>query len=364
MKADNLAIRSRLGDYPVRFYTDFGFLSELAALPNPVIIVDQRVLELYGDTLRTAFGDSKMYVLEVAEENKNLDEVGRIYQWVLTNYNAKRNINLISIGGGITQDVTGFVASTLFRGVGWNFVPTTLLAQVDSCIGGKTSLNFGNRKNLLGTFYPPQGVHIAPVFTHTLSQLDLYSGYGEVAKFLLMRKFESGEPLDTTAAELNSIIAGGGGSVSVIRSCLDVKRSFMEDDEFDRGRRNLLNYGHCFGHALESASGYYVPHGIAVNIGIIFANLVAARRNLLPKESVEAIMREINLPLLVQRQRKDDYSEERLLENLKNDKKRIGDALPLVVPVAGGLVKLDDFSEAEFRHTLSELLSFILLTDE
>lgn len=360
MSTLDLTIRSRLGDYPVRFYPDIDFLSTLSALPNPVAIVDKKVLALYGDALRAAFGDSPFYVLEAVEENKTLEEAGRIYQWILEHFNAKKNINLISVGGGMTQDVTGFVASTLFRGVGWNFVPTTLLAQVDSCIGGKTSLNFGSRKNLLGTFYPPQAVHVAPVFARTLSQLDLYSGYGEVAKFLLMRNFESDEPLETAANELRDVVACGGGSPAVIRDCLNIKRGFMEADEFDRGRRNLLNYGHCFGHALEAASGYYVPHGGAVNIGIIFANLAAANRGLVTRNSVDVITREINLPLLVQKQRTDDYTEEVLLENLKNDKKRTGNALPLVVPVTGGLVKLDDFSESEFRHTLDELRAIVL----
>ena len=355
MSLDNLTIHSRLGDYPVHFYADFDFLSKLASLPNPVLIVDRHVQELYRDTLRGVSGDRPVYYLEAVEERKTLEEAGRIYLWILENFNAKKNISLISIGGGITQDVTGFVASTLFRGVGWNFIPTTLLAQVDSCIGGKTSLNFGSRKNLLGTFYPPQAIHIAPAFTKTLSHLDLYSGYGEVAKFLLMRKFESGEPLKNTVEQLKGIVAGGGGSPSVIRECLNVKRDFMESDEFDRGRRNLLNYGHCFGHALEASSGYYVPHGIAVNIGIIFANLAAAARGLLPRDCVDSITSEINLPLLAQKQRPDDYSENVLLENLKNDKKRTGNALPLVVPVEGGLAKLDDFSESEFRHTLEEL---------
>lgn len=355
MSIDDLTVRSRLGDYPVRFYDSFEFLSTLAALPNSVVIIDKRVLELYPDALRIAFGDRPVYALDAVEEKKTLEEAGRVYQWVLENFNAKRNINLVSIGGGITQDVTGFVASTLFRGVAWSFVPTTLLAQVDSCIGGKTSLNFGNRKNLLGTFYPPLAVHIFPAFTKTLSQLDLFSGYGEAAKFFLMRKFESGEPLETTVAELREIVAGGSGSAGVIRECLNIKRGFMEEDEFDRGRRNLLNYGHCFGHALESASRYYVPHGIAVNIGIVFANLAAASRGLLPQQNVDAITREINLPLLVQKQRPADYDEMVLLENMKNDKKRTGNALPLVVPMAGGLVKLDDFSELEFRLVLDKL---------
>lgn len=360
MSVHDLTIKSQLGDYPVRFHGDLGCIGELATLPNRVTIIDRRVSELYAEALAPLTGDAPVYLLDAVEERKTLDEASLIYRWVLDNFTAKRNINLVSIGGGITQDVTGFVASTLFRGVAWTFVPTTLLAQVDSCIGGKTSLNFGNRKNLLGTFFPPKVIHLVPAFTRTLSRLDLYSGYGEVAKFLLMRQFEASEPLSTTISDLQRIVGGGGGSADVIRTCLDVKRSFMESDEFDRGRRNLLNYGHCFGHALESASNYYVPHGTAVNVGIIFANLAAVARGLLPNETAEAITREINAPLLEQPQRLADYAEDVLIENMKNDKKRTGNALPLVVPVAGGLQKLDDFSEVEFRQTLSALRTLVL----
>ncbi len=360
MSSHDLIVRSRLGDYPVKFHKGLDFLAELSTLPNPVTIIDQRVFELYADSFKPNIGDRPVYLLDALEERKTLAEASLIYQWVLDTFKAKRNINLVSIGGGITQDVTGFVASTLFRGVDWTFVPTTLLAQADSCIGGKTSLNFENRKNLLGTFYPPRVIHLAPVFTKTLSELDLNSGYGEVAKFLLMHHFESGEALATTVADVRRIVSCGDRLAPVIRTCLNVKRSFMESDEFDCGRRNLLNYGHCFGHALEAASDYYIPHGIAVNVGIIFANLAAAARGLLPRNTVETITREINLPLLVQRQRADDYSEKALLDNLKKDKKRTGNALPLVVPVAGGLIKLDDFSETEFYQTLDELRAVVL----
>ncbi|NLG02207.1 MAG: 3-dehydroquinate synthase [Lentisphaerae bacterium] len=357
MSTDTLTIRSQLGDYPVHFHTNFGFLSRLASLPNPVILIDGNVLQLYKETLSAAFRDRAIYVLEATEDHKTLDETARIYQWIIDHFKAKRNIDFISIGGGITQDVSGYVASTLFRGVGWDFVPTTLLAQVDSCIGGKTSLNFGGRKNLLGTFYPPRAIHIASAFTHTLARLDLFSGYGEVAKFLLMRAFESGEPFPDVATHLTSIIGDRAESAlaPIIRDCLNVKRSFMESDEFDRGRRNLLNYGHCFGHALEAASKYYVPHGIAVNIGIIFANLAAAARGMITTELARLITREVNLPLLAQEQRPNDYLEDALLENMKNDKKRTGQSLPLVVPTLGGLVKLDDFTEPEFRSILCEL---------
>jgi len=355
MSSESMLIRSRLGDYPVHFHDTFAFLDALAAKPNPVVVVDQKVFDLYREPLSAAFGARPVYLLDADENKKNLDEVTRICQWILDAFNAKRNIDFISIGGGITQDLSGFVASTLFRGVEWNYVPTTLLAQVDSCIGGKTSLNFGNRKNLLGTFYPPRAIHIAPAFTGTLPRLDLYSGFGEVAKFLLMRAFESGEPLSAAANELAEFVRHPDASAQLIRTCLNIKRSFMESDEFDRGRRNLLNYGHCFGHALEAASDYYVPHGIAVNVGVLYANLAAAARGLISMGDAEQIAREINLPLLVQKQRPADYDADRLLQNLKNDKKRTGAALPLVVPTSDGLVKLDDVTEAEFKRILDAL---------
>lgn len=355
MSDDRFVIRSRLGDYPVLFQDGPDFMGLLVARPNPVVVVDRNVYALYKDTLLAPLKSLPVYLFDAVEERKNLDEASRICQWILDTFKAKRNIDFLSVGGGITQDVTGFVASTLFRGVGWDFVPTTLLAQVDSCIGGKTSLNFGSRKNLLGTFYPPRAVHIAPVFTQTLSKLDRFSGYGEIAKFLLMRAFESGEDISAVTAEVAGITGADSTPARLIRDCLNVKRGFMESDEFDRGRRNLLNYGHCFGHALEAASGYHVPHGIAVNIGIIFANFAAAARGLISESIAMSITKGINLPLLAQRPRIRDYEKDALLANLKNDKKRTGRELPLVVPMAGGLTKLDDFTESEFVCALNQL---------
>ena len=365
MTENTLTIGSRLGDYPVKFQPDFRFLADLATRPNPVLLVDANVLRLYETHLREAFGDRPVYALEAIEARKTLDETSRVCQWILDTFNAKRNIDFISIGGGITQDVSGFVASTLFRGIGWDFVPTTLLAQCDSCIGGKTSINFGSRKNLLGTFYPPRAIHLCPAFTRTLTRLDLFSGYGEIAKFLLMRAFESGLPVQSVSEKFALVLRQDSDDAlsKIIHECLDIKNAFMKDDEFDRGRRNLLNYGHCFGHALEAASDYFVPHGIAVNIGIIFANIVAASRGLISQETCEHITRTVNIPLLAQPQRPTDYEAAPLLANLKNDKKRTGAGLPLVVPVANGLVKLDDFSETEFRHALDALRAILFSTN-
>ena len=358
-----ITVRSRLGDYPALIYESPEFLNELALIPNGVLVADRRVYELYRGMWTDAFGDRPVFLFEAEETGKTLDGASKLYEWLTGNFAAKRNLNLISFGGGITQDVTGFVASTLYRGIGWHFVPTTLLAQVDSCIGGKTSLNFRHLKNLLGTFYPPRKIYIWPGFCATLSELDLAGGWGEIIKFFLMEGFEHDSISGVCARLRNCIGSGGVPSWEAIRDCLNIKRSFMEEDEFDRGRRNLLNYGHCFGHALEAASDYHVPHGIAVNIGIMFANLAAVRRGTLTQSCCEAILREVNLPYLVQKQRPEDYDASALLENLKNDKKRTGTGLPLVIPAGDGLLRLNDFTEAEFHAVLHDLKAILFAAE-
>jgi len=363
MNNDFLTVKSHCGDYPVYFHNDLQFLEELSELPELVVIADRRVAELYAAEWARIFGKCRVYLLDAKEEGKTLETVTKIYDWVLGETNAKRNLNFVSIGGGIIQDISGFAASTLFRGLRWTFVPTTLLAQVDSCIGGKTSLNYNSYKNLLGTFYPPNAIHIAAQFTATLSNLDRYSGYGEIIKFLLMRKFEQNNS-ENIAARMKGISESSEELTPLIRECLDIKRSFMEEDEFDRGRRNLLNYGHCFGHALESASHYYVPHGIAVNIGIMFANLAAATRGTITKAEAYEIIETINLPFVFLPQRPQDYVADVLLRNLKNDKKRTGRLLPLIIPAHGKLIRLNDFTDQEFYATLEQLTGILFAGKE
>ena len=163
------------------------------------------------------------------------------------------------------------MASVLYRGVGWIYVPTTLLAMADSCIGGKTSLNLGSRKNLLGTIYPPNRVIVHAPFVNTLSGDDFASGVGEIVKLHMLGGAGHAEELRAILPALMS------RETSVVhratRTSLEVKRDFIEEDEFDRGRRNLLNYGHCFGHALEAASDFAIPHGLAVVVGMRLADL-------------------------------------------------------------------------------------------
>ena len=249
----------------------------------------------------------------------------------MMDFAAKKNMTIISFGGGITQDVTGFLASILYRGVNWIFVPTTLLAEADSCMGSKTSLNHKRFKNLLGGFYPPTTVFINTQFTQTLTEMDFYSGIGEIVKLHLM----GGKALVDSIGDDVRTIAMDRTNVTLlnklVHNSLNVKYSYIKDDEFDTGKRNLLNYGHCFGHALETSSEYKIPHGIAVVIGIIFANIIAEKRGLLASEMNKQLRDEILMDCIKCPIEKSFFNREAILAAMKMDKKRVGNGLPMIV---------------------------------
>lgn len=205
----------------------------------------------------------------------------------MTGIPAKRNVKLISFGGGIVQDVTGFVANILYRGISWTFFPTTLLAACDSCIGGKTSLNYKNYKNLLGTFYPPDEINICTPFFQTLSERDFLSGLGEVVKFNVMFG-EAG--IQKMEDNIEALLARKEDKLKeFVENSLSFKKTYIEKDEFDRGIRIHLNFAHTFGHAFETISGYLIPHGTAVAMGTIVANRISLERGWLTESQVTRV---------------------------------------------------------------------------
>ena len=352
-----ITIHSNLRDYTVHFQEATRFIGGFARFPQRLFVVDETVWRHHGTEALAAIPEEELMLLPVSEERKSLDSVMEVYDRLMLR-SAKKNMTLISIGGGIVQDVTGFVASTLYRGLNWVFVPTTLLAQADSCIGSKTSLNYKRFKNLLGTFYPPAEVHIHPPFLRTLEAPDFLSGLGEVVKLHIMGG------ADTVAALTSSLQAilsrDADALLPAIRSSLAIKLSYMEGDEFDIGHRNLLNYGHCFGHALETVSGYAIPHGQAVVIGMLFANLAASRRGLLGRERADRLAGALLLNSLSVPLRDEYFAEDRLLEAMKQDKKRVGDGLVVVmVRDDYSLEKLTDFTAHELVDVLIELRSLL-----
>ncbi|VVA43822.1 conserved hypothetical protein [Candidatus Roizmanbacteria bacterium] len=358
---DKLIIRSRIRDFSVEFVDGFSFVDELLDIKNYIVIVGQTTYKHYKNIIFSHFPKDRLIIIKLNEQRKTLNTVMKIYKKLL-GLSAKKNLTMISFGGGINQDVTGFVASTLYRGINWVYVPTTLLAMADSAIGLKTSLNHESYKNVLGTFYPPSKIFICADFLKTLKKIDYMSGVGEIIKFMLMRK-DPIKNLDGTIKKIEKLKLNNDKKfvINIIKESIEIKKSYMEGDEFDLGRRNLLNYGHELGHALEATSNFKVPHGIGVIIGIIFANLVSVQRGWIDEKINEKINKFLLLPNIKTVKLKSEYFDfKALLEKIKKDKKRISDKLPLVLPRSDfELIKITDLDFNEFKKTLQKLIQVI-----
>jgi len=354
-------IESKIKNYSISFHTDFDFLRELAELNPRAIVIDKKIWAYYKPILIQFFKKEDVILFEATEVNKTIDSVLKLCDSVM-NFNAKKNMTLISIGGGIVQDVTGFLSSILYRGVSWIFVPTTLLAQSDSCMGSKTSLNYTSFKNLLGTFYPPTKIFVNVAFTKTLPDLDFYSGIGEIVKLHLMGGKEN---IDYISSEINKLDTERENIeflTELVNKSLSIKYSYIKDDEFDSGRRNLLNYGHCFGHALEVASKYEIPHGTAVVIGMIFANIIAVKRGILTNEKKEMIFDNILRHSYKFSFRLEYFNYEVILSALKMDKKRIGTGLPLIMFQDNlELIKIIDMTSEELLYGIDMTVKLLNL---
>jgi len=347
-----LKVRSKLQDYEVIVQLDDAFVGDLSRIENGVFVVDENVWRLHQAVALRRMPAVDPIILPIKEEGKVFSTVEKIYDELIKR-SAKKNMTLIAIGGGILQDIVGFAASTLYRGVDWIFVPTTLLAQADSCIGGKTSLNYKNYKNLVGTFYPPGSVHIYPAFLKTLSEQDYYSGVGEMVKLHMI----SGEKaVHEMIDNLKEIEARDATSLlKLINASLLVKKGFIEEDEFDAGRRNILNFGHCFGHAIESATDYQVPHGQAVLLGIWLANIVSSTRGWLAEKTAIALQENMIAPL-IKVKLDDGLDKVRIIAAMKMDKKRTNQNLAIVLMKDNyEFVRVNDLTPREAEAAIERL---------
>ena len=229
-----------------------------------MLLVDNELPALFPwldrqDCIRIAAREDAKNLATVADVIERMREMG-----------ANRQSHLLAIGGGIVQDVATFVASSYMRGVDWTYCPSTLLGMVDSCIGGKSSLNVGPYKNIAGNFYPPGRVLIDTDFCATLPTVQKIEGLCEAVKICYCSQDQSFENY-LAQAQTNDLLAGSSQLNEVIGLSLQTKKAFIEADEFDNGVRLLLNFGHTFGHAIEGASAYRISHGVAVGLGMLCA---------------------------------------------------------------------------------------------
>ena len=345
----DIIIQSHKGKYEVNFV--HGWIKDLNArdIKDFIFLIDSNIAEIYKQDLEDILISSRCLVIDANEKNKSLERFPD-YVSSLVELGVKRGNTLIAIGGGITQDITCFLATTMMRGLPWVFYPTTLLAQADSCIGSKSSINSGGIKNILGTFTPPEKIILDVQVLKTLKDIDIHSGIGEMIK---VHAIDSPESFDQISSEFDEIISDDNAMEKFIYASLLIKKKLIELDEFDIGPRNVMNYGHSFGHAIEAATDYTIPHGIAVTIGMDMANFAASRLGV-SKESHFIRMHEVldkNSSLF----RKVFIDSDLLLKALAKDKKNTSSQLKLILPDDLGKITIGLYDKsAELDNAVKE----------
>jgi 3-dehydroquinate synthase len=274
-----MLIKSYRGEYQVHFTEDF--CEELSARmeEGDWLLVDSTVMKLYADKLDPFLKSYQSLVLQPEEATKSFSAAGQLISRLIEE-GFKRSNRLVAIGGGIVQDAVAFVASIIYRGTDWIFVPTTLLAQGDSCIGSKTSVNFGEYKNMLGGFHPPREIIIDLGFLETLDTKEIRSGIGEMTHYFMIA---SRADFELVRDNYDACLRDVSATRHLTERSLQIKREMIERDEFDQGPRKIFNYGHSFAHALESYTHYRIPHGIAVAYGMDLANRTSVHLGLLDR---------------------------------------------------------------------------------
>lgn len=332
---DPLTIRSGQGDYRVEFVPDLAKLvGELLQIDDAVVMADRQVAARHGGALGPLLASRQVYLVDATEDEKTLDGARRLLDF-LQQAGATRRTTVIVIGGGIVQDIAAFATRVYYRGIRWVFAPTTLLAMADSCIGAKSGLNLNGFKNQIGMFNAPSRVLIALPFLETLADADVASGYGEILKLALTGSRRQYEEL---AAAVDRDGFRGPALGGLIRDSLRVKQGVIEQDEYEADLRRILNYGHTFGHALETASGYEIPHGLAVAWGVDLANHVARSRGLLAESDYQDIHAFIGRHFRVKLRREVPVAE--LIQGARRDKKVASGKLVLILLAAPGELRI------------------------
>lgn len=256
-----MKIKALRGSYELNFLNGIpNLLEKLSSCEFDAVLYDEQLLGL-GILNQEFLTKKPSFGVKATEDSKTFMGAYNTLEW-MSSLNLNRSSTLVVIGGGVVQDIATFATAVFHRGINWIYVPTTLLSQADSCIGGKCGINLNSRKNQIGLIYPPNKIYIVDSFLEYLPKKEIESGIGEVFKMSListknfwpeMKKYLDGDNLSISKLVNHSLIA---------------KKEIIENDEFELHSRKVLNYGHTFGHAIESASNYAIPHGVAVLLGM------------------------------------------------------------------------------------------------
>lgn len=307
-------------------------IKEIKRLCRVVLVSDDTVFSLYGDKVKKSLTDSGYsvceYVFTHGEDAKSLENFGKIMDFCVKNSITRTDL-FVALGGGVTGDLTGFVASCYLRGVDFVQIPTTLLSMVDSSVGGKTAINLDAGKNLCGAFYQPLAVFADCDTLKTLPEETFVDGCAEIIKYGMILDGELLTFLNNNSIKENIEY--------VIKRCVELKGNLVNRDEFDKGARKLLNFGHTIGHAIEKCSNFEVSHGNAVAMGMVIATKGAYEVGMSDEDFSDIlipILQKNNLPTTCK------YSAEELYKASLSDKKRSFDTMSLIVPDEYGLCKI------------------------
>lgn len=275
-----------------------------------LIITDSGVPKQYYEPICNVSQEGYIYIIPNGENSKNIDNFQKILTFMIAN-NFTRTDCVIAVGGGVVGDLSGFVSSCYMRGIDFYNVPTTLLSQIDSSIGGKTAINYGGIKNIVGSFYQPRKVVIDANTLNTLSERQLHAGLIEAIKMASTCNHKLFELIENTTNLKEDID-------EIIYQALMIKKQIVEDDPLEKSIRKILNFGHTFGHAIEVLSKGQLLHGEAVGIGMLyFASLEA-------KERITKVLQKYSLPITT------EYKKEEMIELIKHDKKTSGNMISYI----------------------------------
>jgi 3-dehydroquinate synthase len=327
-------------------------LDDLQAPKRRFIVSSPLVWRLHGPQLARALDAAEPILVPDGERYKQLPTVARIYD-ALVRANADRAATLVTFGGGVIGDMAGFAAATYLRGIALVHVPTTLLAQVDSAIGGKVGVNHPLGKNLIGSFYQPLGVVVDPLVLGTLPRREFRAGLYEVIKYGMT---SSAALFARVAHERKAIFTRSPEALMpIIADSVRIKAAVVSADEREAGPRRILNFGHTAGHALEAVTKYRrYRHGEAVGYGMLVAAQLATARGALADRDRQALKDLIAslgpLPPIA------DISTAQILDAMQHDKKVVAGRLHFVLPTAiGATTIVDDVTEPEIRKALKRV---------
>jgi 3-dehydroquinate synthase len=331
-------------------------LVNLGFKDQSIVITNPKVNHLWGERLNISLRGAgfKSLTIEVpdGEEYKSLEQAGALYAR-FNEFQAERTTPVLALGGGVIGDLAGFAAATYMRGMPLIQIPTTLLAQVDSSTGGKVAVNHGRLKNIIGNFYQPKLVIADTGTLRTLPPVELLNGLAEVIKYGVILDPDLFQGLEKGMQQLKSMDEEMLKEVIYRSVCL--KAAVVEKDERDTGLRNILNYGHTVGHAIEAVSDFKIKHGQAVAIGIVAAGRISCKMGIIPeseKQRIESLIQKAGLPVKI-----SDLDVTRIMDFMGHDKKKTNGKIRFIlVKKIGEAFISDEVNSKLIEQVLRELI--------